>query len=104
HRSTRVHEHETDHRSRGEIIERSAKEMNPARLRRNQISRDLAQSTRRSQSCENPKSEYRNPKQTMRQTNPKCQIIQTSESARFEFFSRSFELFRVSRFEFKFDT
>jgi len=52
------------------------------------------------------KSEYRNLKQTMRQTNPKYQIIQTSESARFEvFFFSSFEFvsnfgFRASSFNF----
>src|SRR5262245_4523866 len=47
---------------------------------------DLAQSTQRSRSKENPKSEHRNPKQTMRQQIPKHQNNPNVEECSFRIF------------------
>jgi hypothetical protein len=70
-----------------------------ARLRRNQ-NKISSRKDAKAAKLENPKSEYRNPKQTNEADKRKYQIVQTSESSRFEFFSFwSFEF--VSNFGFR---
>ena len=59
--------------------------MNTARLSPNQY-REISRKHAKLAKLENSKSEYRNSKQTMRQTKSKYPIIQTSKSARFESF------------------